>query len=74
MEVQGKTNQKSKSILTQVVEENKEIKSQITELTSAFTYKSESSFYPSLSLIQRGSTWHKPQILTRKTLKRSMPL
>ena len=35
MEVQDKTNQKFESVLKQEVEENKEIKSQITKLTNA---------------------------------------
>ncbi|GKU99363.1 hypothetical protein SLEP1_g12224 [Rubroshorea leprosula] len=37
MEAQNKTNQKFDSILTQVVEENKDIKSQLTKLTNALT-------------------------------------
>ncbi|GKV24668.1 hypothetical protein SLEP1_g34252 [Rubroshorea leprosula] len=37
MEAQTKTNQKFDSILTQVVEENKDIKSQLTKLTNALT-------------------------------------
>ncbi|GKU88873.1 hypothetical protein SLEP1_g3087 [Rubroshorea leprosula] len=37
MEAQTKTNQKFDSILTQMVEENKDIKSQLTKLTNALT-------------------------------------
>ncbi|GKV10508.1 hypothetical protein SLEP1_g21858 [Rubroshorea leprosula] len=37
MEAQNKTNQRFDSILTQVVEENKDIKSQLTKLTNALT-------------------------------------
>ncbi|GKV43629.1 hypothetical protein SLEP1_g50893 [Rubroshorea leprosula] len=37
MEAQNKTNQKFDSIFTQVVEENKDIKSQLTKLTNALT-------------------------------------
>ena len=44
METQGKTNQKFESVLTQVVEENKEIKSQISKLTSALTVQERGRF------------------------------
>ncbi|POO00107.1 hypothetical protein TorRG33x02_042340, partial [Trema orientale] len=44
MEAQNKTNQKFESILTQVVEENKEIKSQITKLTNALTVQERGRF------------------------------
>ena len=44
MEAQNKTNQKFKAILTQVVEYQKEMKSQITELTSTLTIQERGKF------------------------------
>ena len=44
MEAQNKTNQKFEAILTQVVEDQKEMKSQITKLTSALTIQERGKF------------------------------
>ncbi|XP_024021735.1 uncharacterized protein LOC112091707 [Morus notabilis] len=44
MDAQNKTNQKVDSMLTQLVEENKEIKSQITKLTEALTVQERGRF------------------------------
>ena len=44
MEAQSKTNQKFETVFAQVVEENKEIKSQITKLTSALTVQERGKF------------------------------
>lgn len=44
MEAKGKTIQKFESVLTQVVEKNKEIKSQIIKLTSALTIQEQGKF------------------------------
>ena len=44
MEVQNKTNQKFEAILTQVVEDQKKMKSQITKLTSALTIQERGKF------------------------------
>ena len=44
IEAQNKTNQKFEAILTQVVEDQKETKSQITKLTSALTIQEQGKF------------------------------
>ncbi|XP_024018882.1 uncharacterized protein LOC112090862 [Morus notabilis] len=44
MDAQNKTNQRGDSTLTQLVEENKEIKSQITKLTEALTVQEHGRF------------------------------
>ncbi|XP_024027996.1 uncharacterized protein LOC112093551 [Morus notabilis] len=44
MDTQNKTNQRVDSMLTQLVEENKEIKSQITKLTEALTVQKRGRF------------------------------
>ena len=44
MDAQNKTNQRVYSMLTQLVEENKEIKSQITKLTEALTVQERGRF------------------------------
>ncbi|PON42471.1 hypothetical protein TorRG33x02_335760, partial [Trema orientale] len=44
MEAQNKTNQNFESVLTQVADESKEIKSQITNLTSALTIQERGRF------------------------------
>ena len=54
MEAQGQTNKKFDSILIQVVEENKEIKSQITKHTSAFIVKEWGKFPSQPQSIPKG--------------------
>ena len=44
METQNKTNQKFEVILTQVVEDQKEMKSQITKLTNALVTQEQGKF------------------------------
>ena len=46
MEAYNKTNQKFKAILTQVVEDQKKMQSQITKLTSALTIQEQEKFPP----------------------------
>lgn len=44
IEAQGKTNQKFESLITQVVEENKEIKSQVSKLMSSLSVNEQGKF------------------------------
>ena len=63
-------NQKFETILTQVVEDEKEMKSQITKLISALTIQERGKFPSQLNPIQKGNIWRRPHTQTRKTSKR----
>ena len=59
IEAQSKTNHRFESLIAQVVEENKEMKSQFSKLTNVLSVQEPGKLHLRLNQIREDNTWHK---------------